>query len=310
MRLRSRSSPRVAFKIRRFSQPLLAAFFAAFAALCWSGNHIVGRAIAGEVPPLATGCIRWIVPALILAPFVRPHLVRDWPEIRRTLPTVVVLSLVGGAIFGTLQYVGLVYTTALNVSVLNSTAPVFIVAAGWLLFSDRVGPLQAVGIATSFAGVLAIITKGDPAAVRDLGFNVGDLVILFNMGLWAIYSASLRKRGTMHWMSFTFILAAISALATMPFWLAEHASGATIHITPGSVAALAYVSLFPSLLAYAAWSRGVEMLGSGRAGVFLHLIPLYSALIAGAALGERIEVYHLAGFALILTGVWLASRRN
>jgi drug/metabolite transporter (DMT)-like permease len=130
------------------------------------------------------------------------------------------------------------------------------------------------------------------------------------MGLWAIYSASLRKRGAMHWMSFTFILAAISALATLPLWLAEHLSGAQVHITTANVAALAYVSLFPSLLAYAAWSRGVEMLGSGRAGVFLHLIPLYSALIAGVALGERIESYHLAGFALILAGVWLASRRN
>ena len=291
-------------------QPVVAAFLAAFAALCWSGNHIVGRAIAGEVPPLATGCIRWIAPALILAPFVRPHLVRDWPEIRRTWPAVLMLSLLGGAIFGTLQYVGLTYTTALNVSVLNSVAPVFIVAAGWLLFSDRVGPLQAVGIATSFAGVLAIITKGNIAGIRELGFNIGDLIILFNMGLWAIYCASLRKRGAMHWMSFIFILSAISALATLPLWLAEHLSGAQIHVTAGSVAALAYVSLFPSLLAYAAWNRGVEMLGSGRAGVFLHLVPLYSALIAGAALGERIEAYHLAGFALILAGVWLASRRN
>lgn len=291
-------------------QALVAAFFAAFAALCWSGNHIVGRAIAGEVPPLATGCIRWIVPALILAPFVRPHLVRDWPEIRRTWPTVVTLSLVGGAAFGTLQYVGLVYTTALNVSVLNSVAPVFIVAAGWLLFSDGVGRLQALGIATSFAGVLAIITKGHLSAIGDLGFNIGDLIILFNMGLWAIYSASLRRRGTMHWVSFTFILAAISAVATLPFWAVEHMVGAKLQISTGSVAALAYVSLFPSLLAYAAWSRGVEMLGSSRAGVFLHLIPLYSALIAGAALGERIELYHLAGFALIISGVWLAYQRN
>jgi len=289
--------------------PFVASFFAAFAALCWSGNHIVGRAIAGEVPPLATGCIRWIVPALILAPFAGPHLRRDWPEIRRTWPTILVLSLIGGAVFGTLQYVGLTYTTALNVSVLNSVAPVFIVAAGWLLFSDRVGALQAAGIAVSFAGVLAIITKGRPDAISSLGFNFGDLVILFNMGLWAIYSASLRQRGTMHWISFTFILAVISTLATMPFWMAEHLSGNVLRLTPGALAALAYVAVFPSLLAYAAWSRGVELLGSGRAGVFLHLIPLYSAIIAGAALGERIEAYHLAGFVLILAGVWLASRR-
>ncbi|MGE0699503.1 MAG: DMT family transporter [Hyphomicrobiaceae bacterium] len=286
----------------------VASLMTAFASLLWSGNHIVGRAIAGQVPPLATGSIRWIVPALLLAPFVGPHLRRDWPEIRRTWPTLLVLSLVGGATFGTLQYVGLTYTTALNVSVLNSVAPVLIVAAGWLLFSDRVGLLQAAGIATSFAGVLAIIAKGRPEALAGLSFNVGDLIILFNMALWALYSASLRKRGAMHWMSFTFILATVSALATLPLWLMEHRSGVELRITPASIAALGYVSLFPSLLAYSCWSRGVEVLGSGRAGVFLHLVPLYSALIAGIALGERIEAYHLAGFALILVGVWLASR--
>jgi drug/metabolite transporter (DMT)-like permease len=289
---------------------LLATFFAAFSSLCWSGNHIVGRAMAGEVPPLAAGSIRWIVPALILAPFVGRHLVRDWPEIRRTWATIVFLSLIGGAIFGTLQYVGLNYTTALNVSVLNSVAPVFIVAAGWLLFSDRVGLVQAAGIAVSFAGVLAIISRGRIEALAALGFNVGDVVILFNMGLWAVYSASLRKRGKIHWMSFTFILASISAVATLPFWVAEHLSGAVLRPTLPNLAALGFVAVFPSLLAYAAWSRGVEVLGSGRAGVFLHLIPLFSALIAGAALGERIETYHLVGFALILAGVLLAARRG
>ena len=289
---------------------LVASLCAAFAALCWSGNHIVGRAVAGDVPPLAAGSIRWIVPALLLAPFAAPHLARDWPEVRRTWPTIVVLSLVGGATFGTLQYVGLNYTTALNVSVLNSVAPVLIIAAGWALFADRVGWTEALGIAISLAGVLAIITQGRLEALAGLAFNKGDLVILFNMLLWALYSASLRRRGAMHWVSFTFILASISAVATLPFWLAEHLSGARLVPTLPNVAALAFVAIFPSLLAYAAWSRGVEVLGAGRAGAFLHLIPLYSALIAGAALGERIEGYHLAGFALIVAGVWLAARRT
>lgn len=286
----------------------VASLCAAFASLCWSGNHIVGRAIAGDVPPLAVGSIRWIVPALILSPFAWPYLRRDWPEIRRTWPALTVLAIVGGAIFGTLQYVGLQYTTAMNVSVLNSVAPVFIVCAGWLLFSDRVGAAQAAGIAISFFGVLAIISRGRPEALADFAFNAGDLVILFNMGLFALYSSALRMRGSMHWISFTFLLASISALVTIPFWAAEHYSGFPLRLLPASIAALAFVAVFPSLLAYAAWSKGVEGLGSGRSSVFLHLVPLYSAAIAGAALGEQIEPYHLAGFALILSGVWLASR--
>lgn len=302
--------PQVQAPARAESSGLIAASLsAAFASLCWSANHIVGRAIAGDVPPLAAGSIRWIVPALVLAPFAWPYLRRDWSEIRRTWAALVVLSIIGGAIFGTLQYVGLKHTTALNVSVLNSVAPVFIVAAGWLLFGDRVGAAQAAGIAISFLGVLAIITRGRPTALADFAFNAGDLIILFNMGLFAVYSSALRKRGAMHWISFTFLLASISALATFPFWMAEHYAGSPLRLTLSSIAALAYIAVFPSLLAYAAWSKGVEQLGSSRAGVFLHLVPLYSALLAGITLGERIEAFHLLGFALILSGVWLASRQ-
>lgn len=288
----------------------LGACLLALAALCWSGNHIVGRAMVGEVPPLATGSIRWIVPALLLAPFAMGHVRRDWAELRRSWRLIVALSLMGGAMFGTLQFIGLQSTTALNVSVLNSVAPVLIVGAGWLLFADRVSRAQVLGIAVSLAGVLAIIVKGQPRLLVDLSVNQGDMVILFNMGVWAVYSAKLRQRGAMHWVTFSFVLSVISAVATLPLWAAEHLAGNAIRPTPMTLATLAYVSVFPSLVAYAAWNRGVELLGSGPAGVFMHLIPLYSALLAGAVLGERIETYHLAGFALILAGVWLAASQR
>ncbi|MEZ5854980.1 MAG: DMT family transporter [Hyphomicrobiaceae bacterium] len=214
----------------------------------------------------------------------------------------------GGGLFGTLQYVGLNFTTAINVSVLNSVAPVLIVAVGALLFQDRVSLLQLVGIVVSLAGVITIVARGDFRVLAALAFNRGDVIILFNMGVWAVYSASLRNRGAMHWMSFTFVLAVISALVTLPAWAVEHAFGDQLQATGLTIGALAFVGLFPSLVAYASWSRAVETLGSGRAGVFLHLIPLYSALVAGFLLGESIEGFHFAGFALILTGVALASQ--
>ncbi len=286
----------------------IACALAALASLCWSGNHIIGRAIAGHVPPMAIGCIRWIVPSVVLLPFAIRHLRRDWPAIRRSFWLIFFLSLTGGALFGTLQYVGLNYTTAINVSVLNSVAPVLIVAVGGLLFHDRVSLLQLTGILISLGGVIAIIARGDLGVLGTLAFNGGDLIILFNMGVFAVYSACLRRRGAMHWVSFTFVLAVISALATLPAWAVEHAFGEPLQATMLTIGALAFVGLFPSLIAYAAWSKAVETLGSGRAGVFLHLIPLFSALVAGLLLGESIELFHLAGFGLILVGVGLASR--
>lgn len=287
----------------------IAYLLVAISALCWSGNHILGRAIAGHVPPLAISAIRWLLPALILWPFARPHLKRDWPAIRQHWKLIVFLGLIGGALFGALQYVGLQYTTAINVSVLNSLAPVLIGAAGVALFGDRLTGMQMLGIAVSLAGVLVIISKASLAALGNLGFNWGDVIILFNMATWAVYSACLRLRPPLHWLSFTFTLAVISGLATLPFWMLEHAGGLTLQPTLLTAGALAYVSIFPSLVAYACWNRGVELIGANRAGVFLHLVPLYSAVLAGFLLGESLMLYHVAGFLLILGGVWLAAHK-
>jgi drug/metabolite transporter (DMT)-like permease len=282
---------------------------ASLASLFWSGNHIAGRAIAGHVPPMAASAIRWIVPAILLLPFALPRLVRDWPVVRRHLPALLFLGVSGGALFGALQYVGLQYTTAINVSVLNSLAPLLIAAAGAILFRDKLTWLQALGIAVSLAGVLAIVSKGSLEALGSLQFNVGDLIIIFNMGVFGIYSACLRLRPAIHWLSFIFLFAVITSIATLPFWIWEHSAGMLLQPTPLTIGALAYVSLFPSLGAYMCWNRAVELIGSNRAGIFLHLVALYSAVLATFLLGEQFQVYHLAGLGLILAGVWLAARK-
>jgi drug/metabolite transporter (DMT)-like permease len=281
----------------------------ATAALCWSGNHVVGRAIAGHVPPMATSTLRWAIPTLLLVPFSIPHLRRDWPVVRANWKILTFLALIGGAIFGTLQYVGLQYTTALNVSVLNSLAPILIATAGAILFRDRLAPIQMFGIAVSLTGVLVIVARGDPGFLQHLDFNWGDVLIVFNMGLWGIYSSCLRLRPKIHWQTFIIILGALSTLFMLPFFAIEHASGYVLQPTWLTVGAIAYVALFPSLIAYVTWSRGVELIGANRSGAMLHLVALYSAVLAGIFLGERLMPYHLAGFVFILTGVWFAARK-
>ena len=164
----------------------------ALASLCWSGNHIMGRAIAGHVPPVAIAMLRWLLAAAVLWPFARHQLAQDWPLVRQKFGTMVFLALLGGALFGTLQFVGLQYTAALNVSVMNSLAPVLIVMASAVLFRDRLTARQAIGIAVSLAGVFVIITRLDPSVVSGLAFNRGDLIILLNQVLWAVYAVCLR----------------------------------------------------------------------------------------------------------------------
>jgi drug/metabolite transporter (DMT)-like permease len=292
---------------RLFGNPYLVL---AVASLCWSGNHIVGRAIAGHVPPVAIATLRWLIAAVVLYPFVRAQLARDWPLIRARPGVLVYLALIGGALFGTLQFIGLQFTTALNVSVLNSLAPVLIVAASAVMFRDRLTIAQAVGIAVSLAGVLVIITKLDASVAGSLSFNIGDLIVLANMALWGVYSASLRLRPPIHALSFMFMLSLISGVALLPAFAWEASTGYTLQPTWVTVGAVTFVALVSTIGGFALWTRGVELIGPNRAGVFLHLIPVYSALLTGMLLGEPLMFYHVIGFALILAGVWLASRRG
>ncbi len=279
----------------------------AFASLCWSGNHIVGRAIGGHVPPVGISMVRWLIPIFILWPFARPHLQKDWPEIKAHWGMMLWLGLTGGALFSALQYVGLQYTAALNVSVLNSLVPVLIVLAGTILFRDRISVVQALGITVSLCGVLVIVTRASVDALMNLAFSRGDLIILVNMAVFSVYAAYLRLRPKIHGWSFMFLLSAVSVVATFPFAVAEALSGFTFQPTLETFVAIAYVSIFPSVLAFAAWNRGVELIGANRSGPFLHLVPIYTATLGSVILGEHLAAYHVTGFVLILCGVWLAS---
>jgi len=281
----------------------------AMASLFWSGNHIVGRAIAGIVPPIGISAARWLLPAIVLWPFARPHLARDWPRIKSHWRLLLFLGVTGGAIFTVGQYVGLQYTTALNVSVLNSFAPVVIVACGAAIFGDRLKLRQYIGITTSFCGVLAIVTKLESRTLLDLTLNRGDVIIVANMALVGVYTTYLRLLPPLHWLSFIFVFALISGVCTLPFAVWEHVSGYAFQLTSLTIFAVLYVAIFPSVISYAAYTRGIEQIGPNRAGPFLHLIPLYSALFASIFLGEQLMAYHAAGFVLILTGVWLAARK-
>jgi drug/metabolite transporter (DMT)-like permease len=292
---------------RLFNNPYL---LLAIAGLCWSGNHVIGRAIAGYVPPLSLSAVRWLLPMLILWPFAKPQLARDWPVIKDNWRPLLFLGVTGGTLFGSLQYFGLQHTTALNASVLNSLSPVVIVAAGALLFRDRLSPIQLLGIATSLAGVVVVISRLDGAVLASLSLNVGDILLTINMALWGIYSACLRLRPKIHWLSFIYVIAIVTTVGTMPLLVWEQASGFTFQPTLKTALAVFYVSMFPSLVAFVCWNRGIEIIGPNRASPFLHLVVLYSAILATVFLGERIMPYHVFGFFLILGGVALAARKK
>lgn len=280
------------------------------AAASWAGNHIVARAVGSYAPAASLSLLRWMLVAFLIALFAGRRLITDLPLLRQSLGLMLFLSLLGGSIFGTMQYVTLQYTTALNMGVVGSISPVFIVAASWLLFGDRLGRVQLFGVGVSLAGVLAIVSQLNAQRLLALSFNFGDLLIIVNMLFWAIYCACLRLRPNVHAMSFLFVLAVFSALFVLPFAAWEFAVGWRLDVEPLTIFAIVYAALVTSLVAYVAWNRGVELVGAPRAGAFLHTIPLFAAVFATSLLGERLYPYHIVGFVLILAGVSLAARAN
>ena len=302
------SAPRITANAPQRSGWTIAYLLLAIPPLCWAGNHVLGRAVVGHVPPGGLSMMRWLVAALILTPFALPHVRRDWPALVAKSGTVVFLSLVGAGIFSTMQFVVARWTPALNMSVLNSVAPVMILLASRILFGDRLRALQFAGVTISFGGLMVIATQGDLARLASLSFEKGDLAVIANMMLWAIYCACLRLRPNVHWISFTYVLIVISCLINVPYAVFEHWMGEPLEATGLTLVAVLYSAICTSVLAYACWNKGVEMIGAPRASAFLHLIPLYGAILATAILGERLHGFHVAGFLLILSGVWLAAR--
>lgn len=285
----------------------LAPLLLSLSALSWAGNHVIARSIAGEVPPGTLNLLRWLVVALLTWFFMAPVIWRDRALLRRHWLLLALLGITGGGLFGTLQYVGLQYTTVVNMGVLNSVVPAMLALAGFATFRDRLGVLQVLGIAVSLTGVLAMVSRLELATLQALEFNRGDVIIFANMGLFAGYSVFLRKRPDIALISFLFALSLGAAAANLPWAIYEHVTGYVFTPNLRSLGAVVYAALFTSIVAYVCWSRGVEAMGSGRAGVFLHLIPVFNMAFGVLLLGEPVQLYHGVGLALILLGVFMTG---
>ncbi len=279
--------------------------------LFWSCNWIVGRGLHDDIPPMAMTFFRWLFALVILAPFALPHVRRDWPILRRRWKTMLLLGAVGVGTHNALAYLGLNYTTATNGVILNSFIPVMIIALSWVFLRDRLTPVQLCGVAVSLGGVLAILSQGSLATLAEFRLNQGDLLVILSMAMWSIYTICLRWRPTgLNMLSFLFALIVIGDACVLPLWLVEMAFGRQVVWTAAAFVALVSVALFSSVLAYIFWNRGVEQVGPNVAGLFVHLMPVFGVVLAWLFLDERLLPYHVAGIALILTGIWITSRHR
>ncbi len=289
--------------------PALAYLMLVAATLFWSGNFVIGRAVSTDIPPIGLSFWRWTLALAILLPFGFAELRRNWPLIRANRWIFLMLALTGVATFNTCAYLALNWTATINAVLMISITPVLIVAFSWAMYRDPVTPLQAVGIATSLTGVVAIVGRGDPAVLLGLALNPGDLWMVLAVTSWALYSTLLKRRppGLSPVGQLT-LLVGIGWALLIPLYAGEALWGRPMPVDGHSLLVVGYVALFASIGAYFCWNGAVAAVGPSRAGLFLHLMPVFSTLLAIAFLGERFEVYHGAGIALILGGLALTTR--
>ena len=294
------------------SKDKTAYIFLIFATLFWSGNFIVGKAASlFEIPPFTLNFYRWTFAWLILAPFTLKEIFQKKEYILKNLKLILILGITSITIFNSIVYYSLNFTQVINGVLMISTIPVMIIFFSWIFKIEKTNFYQILGVIFSLLGVMVIVTKADLDKLLNLNFNKGDLWMVVAMLSWAMYSALLRKK--------KFELSQISLLQTiisaglillLPAYLIEMSLGYRLNIHLPFILTLSYVVLFPGLASFFFWIKGISIIGSNRSGIFLHLMPIFSTIMAILIFKEKFMVFHFIGAVLIITGVVLSSKRR
>ena len=292
------------------SKDKTAYIFLILTTLFWSGNFIVGKAASlFEIPPFTLNFYRWTFAWLILAPFTLKEIVAKKNYILENIKLIIILGITSITIFNSIVYYSLNFTQVISGVLMISTIPVMIIIFCWLFKIEKTNIYQILGVIFSLSGVVVIITKANFNILVNLNFNKGDLWMVVAMFSWAMYSALLRKK-KLEISQLSLLQTIISAglIFLLPAYLIELALGykASIHLP--FVLTLTYVVLFPGLASFIFWIKGIAMIGSNRAGIFLHLMPIFSTIMAILIFKEKFMFFHLVGATLIIAGIVLSSK--
>jgi drug/metabolite transporter (DMT)-like permease len=284
--------------------------FLILATLFWSGNFIVGKAASlFEIPPFTLNFYRWTFAWIILAPFTLKEIFRKRYYIINNIKLILILGITSITVFNSIVYYSLNFTQVISGVLMISTIPVMIIFFCWVFKIEKTNFYQILGVFFSLMGVVVIVTNADINKLLNLNFNKGDLWMVVAMFSWAMYSALLRKK--------KFKLSQISLLQTiisaglillLPAYLIEMTLGYRVNIHLPFILTLTYVVLFPGLASFFFWIKGIAIIGSNRSGIFLHLMPIFSTIMAMLIFKEKFMTFHLIGAILIITGIILSSK--
>lgn len=272
-----------------------------------ASNHVIGRAVHTQIPPVGLSFWRWVVAVVVLAPFALPRIRTQWPVYRRHWRA---LALLGFLMIcsTTLVLVALNMTFAINVSLINAIQPTLTVLFAWMFRNQSLSRWQALGIVLGFCGVAIMLSRADWSTLASLRLQPGDFIALLAMCGFSGYALNLyRLPNELSGVEALFGITLAGTLMLVPVYLFESATYATVPITTTSVAAILALALLVSVFGNLMWNAGNRIIGPSRASIFINLIPVFGAILAITFLDEELFLYHIVGGALVVAGLFLAA---
>jgi len=295
----------------RKDQNLTAYLYLFLTVTFWAGNFIVGKlASFYDVPPFSLNFYRWFFAWLILAPFTIPEIIEKKDYIFKNYKLFIILGVTSITIFNSIVYYSLNFTQVISGVLMISTIPVMIMLFSSILKIEKTNIFQIIGVIFSFAGVIMIITKADIQILKNLDFNKGDITMVVAMFSWALYSTLLkRQKYEISQISLLQVVITFGLLFLIPIYFIEYQIGSRIILEKPFILILSYVVLFPGLASFLLWIKGISLIGANRSGVFLHLMPILSAIMAIIFFNEKFMFYHMLGACFIITGILLSNKK-
>ncbi len=290
-----------------WSQPYL---LLALTTLIWGGNAVASRLAVGHVSPMALTSLRWIGVALIFPLLFRRELVEHWPVIRANAMQIVLMGALGFTVFNALMYVAGHHTSAINMGITQGAIPAIVMIGAFLIYRTPLGPLQFGGLLLTMLGVVLVAVRGDLAALGQLAFAYGDVLMIVAGCFYAGYTLALRNRPPLPGLVFFTCLATVACALSLVLYGVEITMGQDQWPDLYGWVIVLYVMIGPSIVSQLMFMRGVELIGPARAGLFVNLVPIWAALLGVLMVGEPFALYHALALALVLGGIWVAEQRR
>jgi drug/metabolite transporter (DMT)-like permease len=301
------AAPRTGLMQSTWASPIL---LLVLTTLIWAAHSIVGRLAVGQIGPMTLTCLRWGVALIPIFITARHSLRQDWPALRARWVYLMLMGAAGYTAFNALFYVAAHHTGALNLSIIQGAIPALVLIGARAFLGVRFSALQALGALITMFGVVVIASQGDPARLAALAFNSGDVMMVVAAVLYAGYTIGLRQRPNVSGVSMLAAMALAAFVTSVPLMIWEIMSGGFVWQTWGGLLTLAFVALGPAFVSQLMFMRGVELIGPGRAGVFVNLVPVFGAIMAVVILGEPFAAYHVLALLLVVGGIAIAQRSS